>query len=211
MRRTTLPTLLAALVFASAAFVHAVGPSASTEQRFLWNQANAQMATAQTPAHFMAAAATYQRLVASGARNGPLFYNLGTAQLRAGQYDQAVGALLRAERYTGSNPEITQNLLIALARDDKGAKVAMPWYRFPLFWHYGLSAELRAAMAAGAFAIACILLALWRLGSHTARQIMFVAWVVFALFASSVTTTFHQESRADRLRLQEPPPEVTRP
>jgi len=176
------------------------------EQRFLWKQANSQMASAHTRDDFAAAAATYRRLVVSGARNGPLFYNLGTALLRAGQYEEAVDALLRAERYVGSNPEITQNLLIALASEDKDAEVALPWYRFPLFWHYGLSANLRIAITAGAFALACILLALWQLGSRTARQIMFVAWVVVALFGSSVITTFHQESHADRLCLQEPPP-----
>ncbi len=169
------------------------------------------MASAHRPEEFAAAAATYRRLIAAGARNGPLFYNLGTALLRAGEYDAAINALLRSERYVGSNPEITQNLLIALAREDAEAEAALPWYRFPLFWHYGLSANLRIAMAAGAFAAGCILLALWQMGSRTARQVMFVAWFVFALFGSSVITTLHQESQANRLNLDQSPPEVGQP
>jgi tetratricopeptide (TPR) repeat protein len=199
--------LLAVLSLTLVSSVHAVKQVASAERRFLWNQANSQMASAHGAGDFAEAAATYRRLVASGARNGPLFYNLGTALLRAGQYEEAVDALLRAERHVGGNPEITQNLLIALAREDKEAEVALPWYRFPLFWHYGLSAHLRMAVTAGAFAAGCILLALWQLGSHTARQVMFVAWFVFALFGSSVITTLHQESQADRLSVQQALPQ----
>ena len=52
--------------------------------RVLWNEANAALANAVKPADYLRAARSYQALVDSGVRNGPLFYNLGTALLKAG-------------------------------------------------------------------------------------------------------------------------------
>ena len=43
-------------------------------------------------------------------RNGVLFYDLGTALLKAGQADEAFEVLLRAERYLGYNPDVKRNL-----------------------------------------------------------------------------------------------------
>ena len=41
--------------------------------RFHWDQANASMAAARTPADFLETARIYNQLVAEGTRNGPLF------------------------------------------------------------------------------------------------------------------------------------------
>ena len=170
-------------------------------RRFLWDQANSQMCSARTPAEFGKAAATYRRLLASGVRNGPLFYNLGTALLKAGEYEPATAALLRAERYTGSTPEIRQNLLLALAREDPNATVSLPWHRFPLFWHYGLSGATRVAVAATAFSLFWAALALARAGVRPARPFAVLCLCAFVLFGSSVLTTWHDEQSADQ-----PPP-----
>ena len=53
----------------------------AAEQRFMWNQANATFASSRTADDFRRAAETYQALVDSGVRNGPLFDNLGIALL----------------------------------------------------------------------------------------------------------------------------------
>ncbi|MDA0991725.1 MAG: hypothetical protein O3A51_13365, partial [Verrucomicrobia bacterium] len=76
-----------------------------TDRQFLWQEANAALAHAQQPEAFAHAADRYEQLIQRGARNGPLFYNYGLALLNAGKPDLAARALLRAERYAGTNPE----------------------------------------------------------------------------------------------------------
>ena len=174
----------------------------SLERQFLWEEANAQMASAQTPADFLRAADTYGRLVQSDVRNGPLFYDLGTAYLKAGRYDDAASLLLRAERYTGSDPDVHRNLLLALAKGKRNPPAALPWYRIPLFWHYGIPGTGRMTIAVGAFFTCWIALTLGALGARqTARRLLILALAVLALFGSSILTTWHQES-SERLLKQ---------
>ena len=168
----------------------------SLERQFLWDQANAQMASAHGDADFLQAAETYRRLANAGACNGPLFYNLGPAFLQAKRYDEATRSFLRAERYLGSDPELAINLELALVRGKSDIAGALPWYRVPLFWHYGLAAPLRLHVAVAAFAAAWLGLALMLAGRRTAgRRLLAAALVALALFGSSVVTTFIDESR----------------
>jgi len=55
------------------------------ESQFLWNEANSRMASAASPDDFRAAATVYRKLADSGVRNGIVFYNMGTALLKAQQ------------------------------------------------------------------------------------------------------------------------------
>mgnify|MGYP001608864109 CR=1 FL=1 len=173
--------------------------STEMERRFIWDEATTQISTARTPDDFLNAARTYQKLADAGVRNGPLFYNLGTALLKAGQYGDATEALLRSERYMGTNPEIRRNLLLASARGQKGRDVYLPWYRIPLFWHFELGGPVRAAVATMAFTHFWIALALRFLGSRRiARPLLGVALLGIVLFGSSTATTLYQETRAHR-------------
>jgi hypothetical protein len=167
----------------------------SLERQFIWKEANARMASARTPADFLRAAETYRRLVDSGVRNGPLFYDLGTAFLQAGQYEKAEASLLRAERYMGSDPDIQRNLLLALAKGKKNIPTALPWYRFPLFWHYGIPGPIRMTIAVCAFFCCWIALILGALGvGRPAKHLLIVALAVCVLFGSSILTSMHQET-----------------
>jgi tetratricopeptide (TPR) repeat protein len=166
----------------------------SMERRFLWNEANALMSAAQTVEDFSAAAEAYGRLIDAGVRNGPLFYNLGLARLQAERYSEALAALRRAERYAGSTEDILQNMRLCLRRGDSAA--ALPWYRFPLFWHFGLPATIRLSVAAAAFSACWLALLMRRTASRRAADALLAASLaVFVLFASSAATTLHQESR----------------
>jgi len=188
-----LTTFLQALL--TGAVISAAEPGdVSMERRFLWNEANALMAAAQTVEDFSAAAEAYGRLIDAGVRNGPLFYNLGLALLQAERYEEALAALRRAERYAGSTEDIRRNMRLCLRRGDSAA--ALPWYRFPLFWHFGLPGAIRLSIAAAAFSACWLSLLMRRIGPrHTADALLAVSLAVLVLFASSAATTLHQESR----------------
>ena len=109
---------------------------------------------------FHDAALQYRRLLDEGTLSGGLLYNYGTMLMLAGHPDEAVDALHRAEALEGASPETENNLEIAL-RDARRKKrsiggaasdgiaisegSALPWYRVPLFWHYGTPVEIGRA------------------------------------------------------------------
>ena len=176
-----------------------------SERTFIWNEANAIMAAATKPDDFRRAAQTYQKLTDAGVRNGPLFYNLGTALLQAGQYANALDALARAERYLGRQPDIRRNMSIALARKQKTPRVEWPWYRILLFWHFNLSGATRTVIAVAAFTLFWLALTLRRLGLRRGlNAVVLLSLLAIVAFGSSMATTWHQEMTAHRYRLDFP-------
>lgn len=162
---------------------------------FMWNQANAQMAEAESREDFLQAAESYMDLVEDGVRNGPLFYNLGTALLGGELYEPAARTLCRAERYMGSNPDIRRNLALALARGDPHAELALPWYRTFLFWHYALRVPVKSAVCSIAFLLLWLGIAMRSFGARRiAGPLIWVAAVILIVMGSSVVTALHQES-----------------
>jgi tetratricopeptide (TPR) repeat protein len=59
---------------------------------------------------FEESARAWQQLVDAGASNGPLHFNLGNAQLQAGDVGRAIASYLRAERSMPGDPDLEQNL-----------------------------------------------------------------------------------------------------
>jgi tetratricopeptide (TPR) repeat protein len=173
--------------------------STLAEREFIWSEALSQMGSAQTPRDYLAAAATYQKLVDCGARNATVFYNQGTALLLAGKYPEAIQVLHRAERYGGSAPDLRRNLAIARGRLEGLKSPVTSWQQMALFWHYGLSCATRILIVAVAFALLWIAGALRLLGSkNAARSLSAVALLVFLLFGASVLTSLQQEGQAAR-------------
>ena len=200
--RQSLCRILAILLaFASSAWALDV-----SERTFIWNEANALMGSAVTPEDYRQAARAYQKLTETGVRNGPLFYNLGTALLQAGRYDDALDALARAERYLGRQPDIRQNMKIAMARKQKTPSVEWPWYRVLLFWHFDLPGAVRAAIAVAAFTLFWLALTLRRLALRRGMSALAVmALLIIVTFGSSAITTWHQELTAKHYVLDLPP------
>lgn len=147
VERWTLGVGRSLLAFAFLALLLSPLRADESSSRFLWDQANARMAAARAPADFLDAARTYNQLVADGVRNGPLFYNLGTALLLAGDGENAAAALRRAERYLGSTPEIRVNLRQALALQSGQPDADLPWDHVVFFWHYDEPLRVRAQIA----------------------------------------------------------------
>lgn len=174
------------------------------ERRFIWEEANSRMTTARSREDFAHAARSYEKLLKLGVRNGPLFYNLGTALLRSGQYEESVRMLERAERYSGTTRDIRQNMLIAIARHDKDRNSVMPWYRIFLFWHYELSLKTRINIALASFTIFWLLLTCRLLGMTGAGKLthLAAAGIVMAIFVSSAATSLNREQRDDFIALK---------
>ncbi len=120
---------------------------------FLWEQANAQTAAAKTPAEYLTAANTYNRLIADGVRNGPLFLNLGNTLVMAGDGINAAAAFARAERHLGATPETRQGLAASLALQSGQAHADLPWSRTAFFWHYAFPCPVRVLAALGGWAL----------------------------------------------------------
>ena len=174
----------------------------TSERLFIWNEANADMQNAKTPTEYLRAASVYQRLIDDGVRNGPLFYNIGTALLLAERYEPASDAFERAERYLGRQPDIDQNLKIAFAKKTKNRTAILPWYRMAAFWHFYLSCPQRVSIASGAFLAFWLALALRRMGvKRMTNAIALFSLVVFVVFASSAAASWQMEASAKRYNL----------
>jgi len=186
------------------------------ERVFIWNEANAIMQNAKTASECLRAAQTYQRLIDDGVRNGPLFYNIGTALLLADRYEFALDAFERAERYLGHQPDIERNLRIASAKKAKSRNAPLPWYRLAAFWHFYLSCPQRTYIAACAFLALWLALAmnyaaaglvLRRPGFKLVTNTMAVfSLVVFIAFATSAAASWQMEASARRYNLSVQPP-----
>ncbi len=203
------PLLLIAgsLILFSCLPAHALDAS---ERAFIWNEGQAHMAAARTPEDYLRAAQTYQKLVDAGVRNGPLFYNLGTAFLHAGQIAPAIDALQRAEQFLGFQNDIRQNLKIAMARKANNETAEWPWYRLVMFWHFYLSAATRLMVTAIAFFVFWVILILRLLGIRRGdvNTIMILAALAMVLFGSSVATSWHQAATSGSYQLvQQTPPD----
>jgi tetratricopeptide (TPR) repeat protein len=115
---------------------------------------------------FAAAAAGFESLLASGAVNGHVYYNLGNTYYRLGRRGEAMAAYLAARRYLPRDPDVRANLKFVLAgvpdkvdtEVDRGAAGAL------LFWVRPFTPREFAYGAAGAACVAALLLAasLWR-------------------------------------------------
>ncbi|GAJ02917.1 unnamed protein product [marine sediment metagenome] len=174
-----------------------------SERAFIWNEAQARMAAARSPDAYLRAAQTYQKLVDDGVRNGPLFYNLGTALLQAGQIDPAIDAFQRAERFSGARSDIRQNLKIAMARKADIETAEWPWYRLVLFWHFYLPAATRMMVAAIAFFIFWVVLTMRLAGIQRsgANAVLIMVAITMILFGSSAAISWHQEATASGYQL----------
>ncbi|MFH1969829.1 MAG: hypothetical protein ABIJ53_05880 [Verrucomicrobiota bacterium] len=179
----------------------------TSERAFIWNEGHARMAAARTPDAYLRAAQTYQKLVDDGVRNGPLFYNLGTALLQAGQIEPAIDAFQRAEQFLGTQSDIRQNLKIAMARKADNETAEWPWYRLVLFWHFYLPAATRMMVAAIAFFIfwAALTLRLAGIQRSGINAILILAAITVILFGSSVAISWQQETTAHGYQLTKSP------
>ena len=70
---------------------------------------------AKTPADYRESADLLESLLADGFRNGAVYYNLGNAYFRAGEYGRAIAAYRKAKPYRPRDPYLEANLRQALS------------------------------------------------------------------------------------------------
>src|ERR1700678_3289368 len=71
---------------------------------------------AKAPDDYRESAALLESLLADGFKNGAVFYNLGNAYFRAGEYGRSIAAYRKAKPYRPRDPYLEANLRQVLDR-----------------------------------------------------------------------------------------------
>jgi len=112
---------------------------------------------AKTPQDYGESAALLESLLADGFRNGAVYYNLGNAYFRAGQYGRAIAAFRKSKAYRPRDPYLEANLRQALSvAPGRLPEPPSPWWRHVLFWSGWLSFPEKAYGAFAGFMLAAV-------------------------------------------------------
>jgi len=112
---------------------------------------------AKTPREYRESAALLESLLADGFRSGAVYYNLGNAYYRAGEYGRAIAAYRKAKPYRPRDPYLEANLRHALSVAPGRLPEPPPaWWRHVLFWSGWLSFPEKAYGAFAAFLLAAL-------------------------------------------------------
>jgi hypothetical protein len=105
---------------------------------------------AKGPADYRESAGLYESIVSDGFENGAVYYNLGNAWFRAGEYGRSILAYRKAKLYRPRDPYLDANLRHVLAvAPGRLPEPAPPWWIHVLFWSGWLSfpEKVHGAMA----------------------------------------------------------------
>jgi tetratricopeptide (TPR) repeat protein len=112
---------------------------------------------AKTPQEYHASAALLESLLSDGFRNGAVYYNLGNAYYRAGEFGRSIAAYRKAKLYRPRDPYLEANLRQALAAaPGRLPEPPPPWWRHVLFWSGWLSFPEKAYAAFSGFVLAAL-------------------------------------------------------
>jgi tetratricopeptide (TPR) repeat protein len=110
---------------------------------------------AKTPAEYRESAALLESILADGFRNGAVYYNLGNAYYRAGEFGRAIAAYRKAKPYRSRDPYLEANLQQALSVAPGRLPQSPPtWWRHVLFWSEWLSFPEKVYTTFAAFVLA---------------------------------------------------------
>jgi tetratricopeptide (TPR) repeat protein len=151
--RRLLPAFLA-LFYALPAEARGAGPG-TRERAFL--RALETFDAAKSPREYGEAAALLESLLRGGFQNGAVYYNLGNAYFRAGQYGRAIAAYRKAKPFRPRDPYLEANLRQALAiAPGRLPEPPPPWWRHVLFWSGWLSFPEKAYGTCAGFLLAAL-------------------------------------------------------
>ena len=90
---------------------------------------------AKSPADYRESANILESMLSDGYRSGAVYYNLGNAYFRAGDFGRATLNYRKAKPYRPRDPYLNANLEQALAAaPGRLAEPARPWWTHVLFW-----------------------------------------------------------------------------
>lgn len=110
---------------------------------------------AKTPDDYRESASVLESILADGFRSGAVYYNLGNAYFRAGEFGRAILNYRKAKPYLPRDPYLAANLQQALAvAPGRLSAPPRPWWTHVLFWTDWISypTKVRAAFMAVNFA-----------------------------------------------------------
>src|SRR5579864_1473103 len=112
---------------------------------------------AKSPEEYRSSAALLESLLADGYRNGAVYYNLGNAYFRAGEYGRSIAAYRKAKPYRPRDPYLEANLRQALSvAPGRLPEPPPPWWRHVLFWSGWLSFPEKAYAVFTGFLLAAL-------------------------------------------------------
>ncbi len=170
----------------------AMADTAEHQRSFL--KALEQFDAANGPDDYAKAAQTLESILDSGLQNGAVYYNLGNAYYRCGQFGRAILNYRKAIPFLPRNPYLHANLRQAIAASPgKLAEPPRPWWQLVLFWSYWFSFPTKANLAFGMLATSALIAMtaiFWQ------RRILSIA-TVSLLIAGSMMSIEVYLSRAD--------------
>src|ERR1700722_17669305 len=112
---------------------------------------------AQAPADYRESAALLESLLADGFKNGALYYNLGNAYFRSGEFGRSIAAYRKAMPYRPRDPYLEANLRQALSvAPGRLPEPPSPWWGHVLFWSRWLSFPEKAYASCAGFLLAAL-------------------------------------------------------
>jgi tetratricopeptide (TPR) repeat protein len=112
---------------------------------------------AKAPEDYRESAALLESLFADGFRNGAVYYNLGNAYFRAGEYGRSIAAYRMAKPYRPRDPYLEANLRQAIsAAPGRLSEPPSPLWRHVFFWSGWLSFPEKAYGAVTGFLLGAL-------------------------------------------------------
>jgi len=113
---------------------------------------------AKSPDDYRASARELESIVADGVHSGAVYYNLGNAWFRAGEFGRAILNYRKAKPYRPRDPYLAANLQQALASaPGRLPDPPVPWWSHVLFWTDWFSASAKIRLASCSLCLAAIL------------------------------------------------------
>jgi tetratricopeptide (TPR) repeat protein len=169
------------------------------EANLFFTQANELLATdaAKAAEFYRKAVLRYERLVAAGIRNGRLYYNIGNVYYRLGDIGRAVLNYRRAEQYIANDVNLMQNLdyVLKQRQDTFEVKQKEKVLKTLFFWHYDLSAGVRASLFAFCYVLFWVFLGIRLFVRKTwLHWCMAVFLLLILFFAGSLCVEYYRQS-----------------
>ncbi len=188
----------AALLLTAVVAMGARAAPAGAEHAGLFFEATRIAREARTKEELAEAIARYEKLLASGLRNGRIEYNLGNAYFRTGDAGRALLHWRRAERLLPGDAQIAHNIEYARSRapDKFETESAAEALSIVCFWHaWPLATRWHAALIFFACLWACLALRL-RYRAWALPAAACACGIAFSAMAGSAAVTLRHEAAA---------------
>ncbi len=148
--------LLAAIILLSDLPTLFAQESINRQQEIL--RFNSLFDAAKSPDEFRESAKILEALVEEGVHNGAIFYNLGNAYYRAGDFGKAILNYRKAKPFRPRDTLLEANLRQALlVAPGKLPEAAQPWWSLMLFWTEIIAYPTRVLIALGLLSLSPML------------------------------------------------------